>query len=167
MNERGFTLIEIVMVIVLLAIIVPGVMFYFIQGVKDSAGPQTRTSALFLAEALMEEARSKRWDEVSAVNIQELCTSASAVPGTEVGESRATYDDIDDFNGIDNTPPIDSQGVAMSGYPGYRRQASVTYVNPADLNTGVAGPTCYKRIAVTVTSSGEPSIELVSLMTSY
>lgn len=155
------------MVIVLLAIIVPGVMFYFIQGVKDSAGPQTRTSSLFLAEALMEEIKSKRWDEVSVVNIRELCTGASAVLGAEGGESRATYDDGDDFNGIDNTPPIDSQGTAMSNYPGYRRQATVSYVAPADLDTAVAGPTCYKRIAVTVTGGGEPSVELVSLVTSY
>ncbi len=155
------------MVIVLLAIIVPGVMFYFIQGVRDSAEPQTRISTLFLAEALMEETKSKRWDEGNSVNIQEICSSASAVLGAEGGESRSTYDDIDDFNGLDNIPPIDSQGVAMSGYPGYRRQASITYVNSADMNTGVAGPTCYKRIAVTVTSSGEPPIELVSLMTSY
>ena len=76
MNNKGFTLIEIVMVIVLFGIIMPGIMFYFMQGVKDSAIPQRRTTAIFLSEALMEEIKSKRWDEVSTTN--STCSNATA-----------------------------------------------------------------------------------------
>jgi MSHA pilin protein MshD len=163
-KNRGFTLIEIVMGIVLLAIIMPGVMFYFIQGVKDSAVPQIRTTAIFLAEALMEEIMSKEWDEGTAID--SICNNASATLGVDGGESRAGYDDIDDFEGLDNTPPQDSQGTAMSNYPGFRQQATVGYVATSDLNTTVAGPTCYKRIAVTITGGGEDT-QIVSLMSSY
>ena len=85
LKERGFTLIELIMIIVLISIMaavaVPKFGNYY-NGITLG----------------------------SVVTIQELCTSASAILGAEVGESRATYDDIDDFNGIDNTPPIDSQG---------------------------------------------------------
>ncbi len=170
MNKKGFTLIEIVMIIVLLGIIMPGIMLYFMQGVKDSAKPQRRNTAIFLAEALMEEIKSKRWDETAAIN--STCSNASATLGFEVGETRiggATgFDDIDDFNGLDNTPPKDSQNAAQNNYPGFRQRATVYYVNAGVLDTQVAGPTCYKRIEVKITdSTSNKTVSLVSLMTYY
>ncbi|MEK6726174.1 MAG: type II secretion system protein [Deltaproteobacteria bacterium] len=163
-NKKGFTLIEVVMVIVLLGIMLPGIMMYFIQGVKDSVDSQRRTTAIFLAEGLMEEIRSKRWDEVAVINA--TCSNASVI-GTDA-EARIGYDDIDDFNGINNTPPSDSQGAAMLNYAGFQQQVTVSYVNPAALDTAVGGPTCYKRILVTITDTGSAeTISLVSLMTGY
>ena len=107
MNKKGFTLIEIVMVIVLLGIIMPGIMFYFIQGVKDSAIPQRRTTAIFLAEALMEEIKSKRWDKVIAIN--STCSNATS-PLIAEEATRNSYADIDDFNGVAGVaPPQDSR----------------------------------------------------------
>ena len=164
-NKKGFTLIEVIMVIVLLGIMLPGIMMYFIQGVKDSVDSQRRTTAIFLAEGLMEEIRSKRWDEVAA-GINATCSNASVI-GTDA-EARIGYDDIDDFNGLNNTPPSNSQGVAMANYGGFQQQVTVSYVNPAALDTAVGGPTCYKRILVTITDTGTTeTISLVSLMTSY
>ena len=168
MSKKGFTLIEIVMVIVLLGIIMPGVIFYFIQGVKDSAIPQRRTTAIFLAEALMEEIKSKRWDEVIAIN--STCSNASAYPFVpDGGETRINFDDIDDFNGLSNIPPQNSQGANMTDYQGFTQQATVIYVDAADLNaTAATPPTCYKRILVRITdTTSNENIDLVSLMTSY
>ncbi len=165
MNKKGFTLIEVIMVIVLLGIMLPGIMMYFIQGVKDSVDSQRRTTAIFLAEGLMEEIRSKRWDEVAVINA--TCSNASVI-GTDA-EARIGYDDIDDFNNLNNTPPIDSQGAAMAAiYAAFQQQVTISYVNPAALDTAVGGPTCYKRILVTITDTGSAeTISLVSLMTGY
>lgn len=171
MNKKGFTLIEIVMIIVLLGIIMPGIMLYFMQGVKDSAKPQRRNTAIFLAEALMEEIKSKRWDETAAIN--STCSNASATLGFEVGETRiggATgFDDIDDFNGLNNMPPNDSQNNPMNNYPGYRQQVAVRYVDPTNLEGSAASPpTCYKRIQVDITdTTSNETVSLVSLMTYY
>lgn len=173
MNKKGFTLIEVVMVIVLLGIIMPGIMLYFMQGVKESAIPQRRTTAIFLAEALMEEIKSKRWDETVSINA--TCSNASATLGFEGGETRiggATgFDDIDDFNGLNNTNIIDSQGNDISNrYPGYTQQASVCYVPANDPNdtTNCSNRTCYKRIRVDITdTTSNETISLVSLMTYY
>lgn len=165
MNKKGFTLIEVIMVIVLLGIMLPGIMMYFIQGVKDSVDSQRRTTAIFLAEGLMEEIRSKQWDEVAVINAP--CGNASVI-GPDVGETRINYDDIDDFNGLNNTPPSNSQGVAMANYGGFQQQVTVSYVNPAALDTAVGGPTCYKRIEVRITDTGTTeTISLVSLLTGY
>jgi MSHA pilin protein MshD len=166
MNDRGFTFIEIIMVIVVLGIIMPGVMLYFIQGVSGSAAAQRRTTAILLAEGLMEEIKSKRWDETAA-GINSTCTDASVMMGAD-GETRADYDDIDDFNGISNTPPQDSQGAVMANYPGFSQQVAVSYASAADLDSAAGGPTCYKRIAVTITdTSGGGAITLVTLKTAY
>jgi len=166
-NKKGFTLIETVMVIVLLAIVVPGIMFYFTQGVKDSAYSQRRNISIFLAEAMMEEIRSKRWDETASINL--TCSNASAVLGADVGETRINFDDIDDFNNMNNPNPIDSQGALMNSYyQGFSQTVQIWYVNAGSLDTQVAGPTCYKRILVTITDTAtNESTQLVSLRTSY
>mgnify|MGYP001597494873 FL=1 len=168
MGRKGFTLIEVVMIIVILGIIMPGIMLYFITGVKDSAIPQRRTTAIFLAEALMEEIKSKRWDEVTTINA--TCSNAT-LPLVAEEATRNLYDDIDDFNILNsapNTPPANSQGTSMSDYPNYTQQAEIIYVNAGALDTSVAGPTCYKRILVRITdTTNSENIDLVSLMTSY
>jgi len=165
MNKKGFTLIEVVMIIVILGIIMPGIMLYFITGVKDSAIPQKRTTAIFLAEALMEEIKSKRWDENSPIP-----PGAYTTPLTfEVGETRQIYDDVDDFNGLDNTNPVDSQGNSMTNYSGFRQQVSVCYVPSTNLEdvSSCATATDYKRIEVTITDTTGETIRLISLMTNY
>ena len=171
MGKKGFTLIEVVMIIVILGIIMPGIMLYFITGVKDSAIPQKRTTAIFLAEALMEEIRSKKWDEnTGVITFDSTCSNATLPIATEEA-TRNLYDDIDDFNILNsapNTPPANSQGTSMSDYPNYTQQAEIMYVNAGALDTSVAGPTCYKRILVRITdTTSSENIDLVSLMTSY
>ncbi|MDO8445065.1 MAG: type II secretion system protein [Deltaproteobacteria bacterium] len=164
MNKKGFTLIEVVMIIVILGIMLPGIMMYFIQGVKNSADSQRRATAIFLAEGLMEEIKSKRWDEVAVINA--TCSNASAI-GADA-EARIAYDDIDDFSGMNNATPVNSQGAVMVNYPNFQQQVTVSYVNAAALNTAVGGPTCYKRIEVRIidTATSE-TIKLVSLRTGY
>lgn len=163
MNNKGFTFIEIIMIIVILGIIMPVIMLYFIQGVSDSVDSQRRVTAVFLADGLMEEIKSKRWDENTPINA--TCSNASAI-GAD-GEGRNGFDDIDDFNGLNN-PITDSQGAPMANYPGFTQQATIAYVNPADLNTAVAGPTCYKRIEVRIVDAGtNETTRLVGLMTGY
>lgn len=171
MNKRGFTLIEIIMVIVIFGIIMPGIMLYFMQGVKESAIPQRRTTAIFLAEALMEEIKSKRWDEITTIN--STCSNASSCSSDTSdctdGQTRQTFNDIDDFNNLNNSKIIDSQGNDISGkYPGYSQKVLVGYVDATDLNTRVAGPKCYKRIRVDITdTTSNEKTTLVSLMTYY
>ena len=168
-TQKGFTLIEVIMVIVLLGIMLPGIMMYFIQGVKDSADSQRRTTAIFLAEGLMEEIRSKRWDEVAVINAN--CNNAT-LPLAAEEATRDFYDDIDDFNAVVNvTPPQNSQGASLgAAYQGFSQTVSVMYVGPppASLDIDAAARTCYKRIRVDITDTGTTeTISLVSLMTSY
>ena len=53
-----------------------------------------------------------------------------------------------------------------SDFSEYSHEVAVDYVDPADLNTSVVGPTEYKRIVVTVTRTGwAGSVVLTNLKT--
>jgi type II secretory pathway pseudopilin PulG len=55
MNNRGFTLIEIIVLIVLAGIIIPVIVVPFATGIRGSGKPEMATTAMYLAHQKMEE----------------------------------------------------------------------------------------------------------------
>lgn len=55
MNNKGFTLIEILVVIVIAGILLPVIVVPFVSGVKGSGKPEKATTAMYLAHQKMEE----------------------------------------------------------------------------------------------------------------
>ena len=55
MGNKGFTLIETVIVIVLAGILLPAMVAPFLTGVKQSGKPEMATTAMYLAQQKMEE----------------------------------------------------------------------------------------------------------------
>ncbi|MEE8282053.1 MAG: hypothetical protein V3R47_00865, partial [candidate division NC10 bacterium] len=161
-NQRGITLIDLILVIVLLALAIPPMVMLLIQGTRQSTFGVTMTRANGLGSTLLEEIRSKRWDENGG--------AASATLGPETGETRATYDDVDDFHGLNDSPPEDSLGTDMAGSTGFRQQVSVCYVDPdatpppPPLDTCLgSGTSNYKRITVTVTEPEGRTTQVVTV----
>ncbi|MFQ5456225.1 MAG: prepilin-type N-terminal cleavage/methylation domain-containing protein [Nitrospirota bacterium] len=163
-DTKGFTLIELIMIIVVLSIAIPPLLLYFIQGVRDSSDAQLLTQSIFLAQDIIEEAKSKKWDENSPVPPGNYSTSL----GSD-GETRITYDDMDDYNNLNITPPQDSQGNPISGFNNFTQAATVCYVANTDLNTCIGGQSNYKKISVTVSAAGTngPQAEIVTVMANY
>lgn len=168
-NQRGVTLVELVILLVIAAIALPTLMIYFIQTMNHTAEAQMGTVGLGLAQELMEEVRAKRWDENVPIP-NGVPTGANAL-GPEAGESRCdpaapmctSYDDIDDYNFPDAAPNsgiTDPHGNPLPAYAGYLYRVKVCYVNgPQSVGDGgdnanggacVAGATDYKKITVTV-----------------
>ena len=144
-TQLGFTLIEVIIFIVLAGIILPLIFIPFMTGLKSYSTPEYVSTATFLGEELMEEIKSKSFED----------PNDPPVFGPEAGETRATYDDVDDYNGLAETP---------TGFAGYSRSVTVSYVdpesNPLDLDAPVVGPTSLKRVLVTVTNAEIPDITL-------
>jgi len=158
-DQRGVTLIDLIVTIIILAIAVPPMVGVFITSTRNSTFGVNMARANHLASNLLEEIRSKRWDENTG--------AASATLGPE-GETRSTYDDVDDFHGLNETPPKDSLGVAMSGTTGFRQQVSVCYVASTDLNTCLgSGTSNYKQITVTVTDVQGRVTPMVTVISSF
>src|SRR6266446_3867784 len=104
-NEQGFSLLELVLGIVVLAVGLTGVLAYFTQGMRNSSYAQNTAIATIFAQDLMEEIKSKCWDQTATtVSPCGGAVTPSAI-GPDGGETRATYNDVDDFNGLNNTPP--------------------------------------------------------------
>jgi type II secretory pathway pseudopilin PulG len=55
MNNKGFTLIEIIILIVMASILLPAIIVPFVTGVKGSGKPEKVTTAMYLAHQRMEE----------------------------------------------------------------------------------------------------------------
>jgi type II secretory pathway pseudopilin PulG len=55
MNKKGFTLIEIIVLIVMAGIIIPAIVVPFATGIRGSGKPEVVTTAMYLAHQKMEE----------------------------------------------------------------------------------------------------------------
>jgi type II secretory pathway pseudopilin PulG len=55
MNNKGFTLIEIIVLIVMAGILLPAIIVPFVTGVRGSGKPEMATTAMYLAHQKMEE----------------------------------------------------------------------------------------------------------------
>lgn len=161
--QGGFTLIETIIVIVLVGAMMAGMTSLFMNNIGNSHRPFLRERALAVAHAFMDEIQHKRWNEATplgggCVNAGASCATgpAAIAIGTD-GDTRATYDDIDDYNGLSQTPPQNSAGVDMPGYGGFTVNVSVT--QPAGVwNTIPAADV--RLITVSVTSPGNETIAI-------
>ena len=166
-KAHGFTLVEMIIVITILAIAVGGVSTALFPRGKQSADQIAAVKAAELGRAVIDEVLGRNFDHNSGPNggLPECvlsgvsgatCTISTALgPETGSGESNNTlYNDVDDFNGF-NGSARDVLGATLSeGYQGYNIAIAVYY---EDFNGGVmqgtpsTNITNYKRIEVTVT----------------
>lgn len=165
-SNRGFTLIEIIIVIVLIGAMMAGMSTVFISNINKSHHPYLRQRVLAVATAFLDEIQHKRWNENTPLGggcvdtLATTCTGGPAVAtiGPDGIETRSEYDDIDDYSGIINqSPPQDSSGADMPGYAGF--SVTVTVVQPSADWEGVEQEDV-RLITITVTSSAGETISL-------
>ena len=126
-RSRGFTLIELIVLIVVIGAALAGVLLVFQNTVRASADPQVAKQAIAVAEGLLDEI---------------LLTAYDVGPGTG---ARASYDDVSDYHGYSSAGILDSQGAAVPGLGAYN-VASVSVATQA-----LAGVAEAKRVTVRVT----------------
>jgi MSHA pilin protein MshD len=139
-----------VVTIVILSVSVAGVLAGIGSLTARSADPMITAQAGAIAEAYLEEIllRSFRDPEAAASD----CTSS---PGVDAGETRASYDDIDDYNGLIETARLQADtATTLDAY-----QVSVT-VACADLETITAASRNAARVTVSVSRGGVQQVVL-------
>jgi type II secretory pathway pseudopilin PulG len=113
-----------------------------------------------LAESLMSEILLQSYQELGE----------TYVFGRESGESaaeRATYDDVDDYHGWSESPPVAKDGTSLPNGANWRRTVAVEWVDPADPQQVSGTETGAKRILVTALHQGVPQALLVAIRTAY
>mgnify|MGYP001596760427 CR=1 FL=1 len=160
------------MIIIVVSIAIPALLIMVGGEAGRGVESEIRVTATNVAKQLMEEIKSKSWDETPS--------SPSTTLGPESGEtSLSLFDDADDFNnlsGYGNTPCTDT--VTVNDVT-FTREVDVCYV-PAALGDCLgtktnctrsdATPTDYKKITVTVTAPATnwgSNVKLVTVMTNY
>jgi MSHA pilin protein MshD len=185
-GQRGLTLIELIVFIVIVSVALAGVLTVLNFTVLHSADPMVRKQALSVAEALMDEVTLQSYTycdptdaTVTTANAADTlagnCTTTAEAVGPEAGQTRYStstpFNNVNDYNGFsmagirDLSPPA---GTAIANLSGYT--ATVAVAN-AGTTFNAANGTAYAndavaRIDVTV-SKGAESITLTSYRFRY
>ncbi len=151
----GMTLIELVLVIVILGVSIPVLLRMWADVGWRASRSEIITDATFYAQQLMEEIKSKEFDEND-----DSPYSNSANFGPDSGESSnnaLTFDDVDDFVGCaDAVVTTPAAKYARSVMVDYYRLNGTTWEACGAVACGsvtdcaTCSQCCYKRIVVTV-----------------
>lgn len=144
--QNGMTLVEMVISIVLISIAITAVLSAFSTSMGRSADPLWKNKSLKLAQLYLDEILSKKYDASTPLGGIPASTSVSCNVAGPAAGSRANYDNVDDYNGIDEVPQF-VEGGNLAAYDGYNVKVSVVC---AGSEVAVANDNA-KRITVTVT----------------
>ncbi|RBP20553.1 MSHA pilin protein MshD [Marinobacter pelagius] len=148
MRQSGVTLVELIITIVVLGIAIAGVVGAFSVITGRSADPLNQTRAVTLSQLYMDEILSRYYDESTPLGGGKVAAAdVDCGTGGPDGETRPTFDDTDDYDGLADGPPADSDGNALVGYGGF---AVAVAVACAGTEVGVAAEDA-KRIDITIT----------------
>jgi type II secretory pathway pseudopilin PulG len=153
---RAFTLIEAV-----LSTVVVAVMFVVALNTVGASRVTQYKAALvsqgrMLAESLMAEILQQAYQE----------PGTTYVFGRESGEletSRAAYDDVDDYQGWSQSPPVAKDGTALPNSANWRWTVTVVWVDPQDPAQVSATETGAKRITVVAAFKNVTQATVVAL----
>lgn len=166
-RAAGFTLVETVITISIVGIALLAISQALSFGLAHSSDGISQARTVNLAQAYFEEISAKRYSETTPAGGIPACSAATTACGplgSDAGESRTTYDDIDDFDGLLDTPPRDALGNLRSGYESYSVSIAVRYLSPAEVSAlGFDDPTDAKRISVQVTPPAQGPEEFVAV----
>lgn len=168
--DRGFTLVELVVTMVVISLAVVGISRALSFAFAHQSDGLWHAKSVALAEAYLEEIMARRYDEAAPVGGVPPCAPAAvpcSAPGSD-GEPRAEFDDVDDYHGLDELPPLDADGNPRAGYPGYRVQVSVAYADAAQVAAfGLDDSSDAKLIVVRVTPPNQATLSFPVLRTNY
>lgn len=146
MRERGATLIELVVSIVIIAIAAGAVLGVLSTSVGRSADAMVLAQGVSIAEAYLEEIALKSFVDPD---------------GTDGEALRPDFDDVDDYNGLVDNGARDQFGAALAPLAQYTVTVTVT---PTAALTGIPAVDA-QRIDVRVTYPGNGAVAMTGYKT--
>ncbi len=142
-QQQGLSLVELVITIVIVAIGLVSISAMLNSGLSRNADSLIQVRTVALAQAYLDEILGKRFDEKTRARGVPPCRASApfarqctveASFGPDGAETRARYDDVDDYHGLDQgdgqvDPLQDAQGNTRTGYDNFRIEVDVRYIN--------------------------------------
>jgi prepilin-type N-terminal cleavage/methylation domain-containing protein len=140
--KSGFSLIEVLFAVMLVGLAIASLMAANGAFTKANGAGTDQTTAEFLIGQIRELTAL-----LPVIDPQtELATF-----GPESGETLATYDDLDDFDGAGYSPPINAGRTSLTQFSAYSQQITVENVNASNFEQVVADhSTNFVRVTVHV-----------------
>lgn len=151
-RQAAFTLIEIIVTIVVIAVAATALLGFFGSAVRGSAEPVILQQATTIAEAYVEEIMLKAFDDPT--------DPEQGMASTEAGEpTRDLFDDVQDYNHLATTEVRDQNNIALAALASYSVNV---VVDAATINTVPS-----MKIEVTVDHPAISPVRLVAYRTDY
>lgn len=159
-RQRGLTMIELIMFIVIVSVGIAGILTVMNVVVKASADPLLRKQAIAMAEAILEEVMAKEYTLAVGTLLQSgACTN------------RATYASVDEYNCFDGTTTtkkiLGSQTLSTTTLPLPDTYGAKVAVAATTLTTVPASTVSMKSVTVTVTDPGGATYSLSGYKANY
>ena len=146
--RRGITLVECAVSTAIIAGMTVTALTTVAYSVRAQGKAAERAAGAMYADAMVAEIMSQAYADPNA---------AIAVFGPEPSEgtnSRANWDDVDDYAGWTESPLQNKDGTVIANTTGWKRSVECSYVSPTNSNAASATDTGCKRITVTVRHNG-------------
>lgn len=157
----GMALIEAVVATVIIGVMLAAAM----RTVAAARAGQIWNSDRLRAHALAMDLLSEILDQAYADPNSPGGISTLGPDGAEIVVGRSAYNDVDDYNGLVESPPKQKDGSTIPGLTGWKRQVDVAWVTATDVTQTSLTETNIKRIVVTVTRNGKTLATVTSLRT--
>lgn len=144
-HQQGISLLELLVTIIVLSVGMVGVLPLMIQTATHSIDPILQQQANAIAQSYLEEIFSQHF----------LDPNQAETGSAELGEIRATFDDVQDYNSLPDTVVRDYSGTRLSVFDGYSVTVSVNH----DVLGSNATPAL--RVDVRVTHRHNPDISIL------
>jgi prepilin-type N-terminal cleavage/methylation domain-containing protein len=142
-TRRGLTLIEVVASTMIVALMAVAALEALAAATKSANSIGNRAVAAGMADELMSEITMQSYRD----------PDGSPIFGHESGEAtniRSAFDDVDDYDGWNVTPPQYRDGTAIPDRTNWRQRVTVTYVTPTNLTQTSSTDQGVKRIRVQI-----------------
>jgi hypothetical protein len=140
--KNGLSLIEVLFAVLLVGLAIASLMAANGAFTKANGAGTDQSTAEFLIGQIRELTAL-----LPVIDPQDLL----ATFGPEAGETLATYDDLDDFDGANYLPPIDAERVVLNQFSAFSQQITVENVSASNFEQVVADHSTYfVRVTVRV-----------------
>ena len=158
-TRRGISLLEVVVSLLITSVLITAATRTLTAAKRRETDTLDRMSEYYLANELLNEILLQAFSDPDQVQ--------SFGPETgEVNGTRLLFDDVDDYHGLNETPPKARNGASLTQFNSITRQVQVSWVASTSPHAPATSGSGLKKITVTVLRGPKIIVSLVAYRSS-